>query len=139
MLHPVPGPPAAIKSCLSVFPSPGPASSSVGSCWPANSTPAPSPATQVKKKHCSQFNQQQFVLLGPQNNLPCVSVGQSVPPVPESAYRGVCVDGRRQRDPAPAPAGTVSRYYRSTGVVPTSATRGHQNKAQLKGCLSSSN
>lgn len=66
-------------SPVAVATRPGRVSSSAASCYPANSTPVRSPVTQ------------------------------SALPVPESVFRGVCVGKRKQRDPVPAPSGTVNR------------------------------
>ncbi|XP_045920477.1 uncharacterized protein LOC123980227 [Micropterus dolomieu] len=66
-------------SPVAVATRPGRVRSSAASCYPVNSTPVRSPVTQ------------------------------SAPPVQESACRNVCVDERKQRDPAPALGGTVSR------------------------------
>uniref|UniRef100_A0A3Q2NMT5 Uncharacterized protein n=1 Tax=Fundulus heteroclitus TaxID=8078 RepID=A0A3Q2NMT5_FUNHE len=80
-------------SPVAVATSHGPASSSVGSCWPVNSTPVLSPVTQ------------------------------SVAPAPGSACRDACVDARLQRGPVPAPAGAVSRCAALLSPVGTTPVR----------------
>lgn len=107
---------------------PGRVSSRVESCCSANSTPVHSRVTQVHtqslthtqscvKLHCDSTQSRVSCPKCPPESPPLSCVCQSARPVPESAFRSVCAAERRQRGPAPAPAGPASRCVCSVSAA----------------------
>lgn len=69
------------------------------------------------KLHCDSTQSRVSCPKCPPESPPLSCVCQSVRPVPESAFRSVCAAERRQRGPAPAPAGPASRCVCSVSAA----------------------